>query len=513
MVVVILGNMVVMAISKENEAEILRLHYAEKWRKGTIAAQLHLHHSTVERVLVQNGVSPEQLRIRRSIADPYIDLIKSTLKDFPKLNATRIFHMARQRGYPGSVDWFREIVSRYRPRTSKEAFLRLRTLPGDQGQVDWASFGKIKIGKSERKLYAFVMVLSWSRHIFLRFYVNQGTANFQRGHIDAFEFFGGLLARKCLYDNCKVVVRERIGKAILYNPELLALAGHYRFEPVAVAQYQAPQKGRVERGIRYVRSSFWPMREWKDLADLNKQALQWCLGEASERRWVQDEKLSVSQAFEQERPYLLARVDTPYPVYDRKEVSVGKTPYARFDANWYSVPATYVKTTLSIFATHEEVRICDGITEVAVHKRSFDKGQQIENQLHIQDLIDAKRAARQHRNLDRLQLAAPASTKFFLEAAARGQNLGRLTQELNRLLDTYGAAELESAIQKAFLAGRIHAAAVQHALEHERGKRGLQTVPVRLRFENNALANELTIAPKTLDAYGRLFKDAEVGEE
>lgn len=502
-----------MAISKENEAEILRLHYAEKWRKGTIAAQLNLHHSTVERVLVHNGVSAEQLRIRPSMTDPYIDFIKSTLKDYPKLNATRLFHMARQRGYPGGVDWFRDIVARYRPRKSEDAYLRLRTLPGEQAQVDWASFGRITIGKAERKLYAFVMVLSWSRHIFLRFYLNQGMANFQRGHIDAFEFFGGLLARKCLYDNCKVVVRERIGTAILYNPELLALAGHYHFQPVPAAQYQPQQKGRVERGIRYVRSSFWPAREWKDIEDLNAQAMQWCLGEAGERRWVQDEKLSVSQAFEQERPYLHTRVDNPYPVYDRKEVSVGKTAYARFDANWYSVPATYVKTTLSIFATLEEVRICDGITEVAVHKRSFDKEQQIENQLHVQELLDAKRAARQHRNLDRVQLAAPASTKFFHEAAARGQSLGRLTQELNRLLDIYGAGELESAIQKALLAGRIHAAAVQHALEHERGQRGLQTVPVRLRFANNALANELTIAPKTLEAYGRLFKEGEAEEE
>jgi transposase len=231
-----------MAISKESEAEILRLHYAEKWKKGTIAAQLGLHHTTVERVLLHNGVSAEQLRIRPSIADPYIDFIKSVLKDYPRLNATRIFHMARERGYTGSLDWFREIVSRHRPPTPEEAHLRLCTLPGEQGQVDWASFGKIKIGNVERKLYAFVMVLSWSRQIFLRFYLNQGMANFQRGHIDAFEFFCKRLPRKILYDNCKVVVKERIGSAILYNPELLSFAGHYHFQPVAVPPKKPAQK-------------------------------------------------------------------------------------------------------------------------------------------------------------------------------------------------------------------------------------------------------------------------------
>lgn len=510
-VVVISGN-TSMAISKELEAEILRLHYAEKWKKGTIAAQLKIHHSTVERVLVQNGVSAEQLRIRPSIADAYVDFIKSVLKEYPRLNATRIFHMACERGYTGKVDWFRDIVARYRPPTSEDARLRLRTLPGEQAQVDWASFGKIKIGEVERKLYAFVMVLSWSRRIFLRFYLNQGMANFQRGHIDAFEFFGKRVPRKCLYDNCKVVVKERIGTAILYNPELLAFAGHYHFQPVAVPPKSPEQKGRVERGIKYVRSSFWPARKYADLDDLNEQALKWCQNEAANRKWIQDERLTVREAFEKEQELLHAQVDVPYPVYDRKDVSVGKTPFVHFDCNLYSIPANYVKRTLSIFATLKEVRICDGTTVIATHNRTFEKGKEIEEPQHISELKEEKRAARQHQSMNRLQTAAPASTKFLVEAGNRSQNLGRLTQQLIELLEIYGAQELERGLGLAFDAGRIHAAAVKHAIEHERGKRGQQLEPVRLRFESNALANELTITPNTLAAYGKLF-DVEGGDE
>lgn len=501
-----------MAISKELEAEILRLHYAEKWKRGTIAAQLHLHHSTVERVLLQNGVSPEQLRVRVSIADGYVDFIKKVLQEHPRLNATRIFHMARERGYPGGVDWFREIVSRYRTPTLQDARLRLSTLPGDQAQVDWASFGKIKIGNAERKLYAFVMVLSWSRQIFLRFYPNQGMANFQRGHVDAFEFFGGRLARKCLYDNCKVVVKERIGTAVLYNPELLAFAGHYQFKPVAVPPRSPEQKGRVERGIKFVRSSFWPARTYKDLDDLNQQALKWCLEEAADRKWIQEEKLTVREAFEREKEFMHVQVKAAYPVYDRKEVSVGKTPYVRFDCNLYSIPASYVKRTLVVFATEKKVRICDGSTEIANHNRTFEKGKQIDEPAHTQELIETRRAAREHHGLSRLEMAAPSCTKFFVEAGNRGQNLGRMTQQLTELLEVYGAQELEQGISSAFGAGRIHVAAVKHAIEHERGRRGLQQEPVRLRFESNALANELTITPNSLEAYGKLF-DANGGEE
>lgn len=231
-----------MTISKETEAEILRLFYAEKWRKGTIATQVGLHHSTVERVLSHNGVSAEELRVRPSIVDPYIDFVKATLKEYPKLNATRLFHMVRERGYPGKVDHFRDIVARYRPRQKTEARLRLRTLPGEQAQVDWGHFGNIKIGNAERKLYGFAMTLCWSRRMFLRFYVNRGTANFLRGHIDAFEFFKNKAPREILYDNLKSVVLDRLGKAILFNPEILAFAGHYKYKPLPVEKAMPEHK-------------------------------------------------------------------------------------------------------------------------------------------------------------------------------------------------------------------------------------------------------------------------------
>jgi transposase len=499
-------------ISKETEAEILRLHYVEKWRKGTIAAQLHVHYSTVERVLLQNGVSPASLRLRQSINDPYIDLVRSTLEKYPTLTATRLYHMAKERGYAGHIDHFRKMVRRYRVPLAEDARLRLSTLPAEQAQVDWASFGRIKIGKAERKLYAFVMVLSWSRRIFLRFYVNQGTANFQRGHIEAFKFFENRIPRKILYDNCKVVVQERVGKAILYNPELLALASHYRFEPIAVEPNQPEHKGRVERGIRFARSSFWPGREWESLEDLNDQALKWCSQEADERQWVQNERLKVKDAFGQEVVHMVPAPGAPYPVYDRKETKSGKTQYIQFDLNSYSIPPSFVQTPLSIFATIEEVRICQGTTLVAVHRRSFDKGVQIENQSHVDELLNAKRAGQQHRMMDRLQLAVPVTTNFYLEASKRGQQLGRLTQELYRLLNLYGAGELEKAIQKALEAGRIHAAAVEQVLLQQRADTGRTRLPVRLHFQNNEKANKLILPPQSLDSYGSLFKKEQVDE-
>ena len=494
-----------MVVPEDIEAAILRLHYVEKWRRNTIADQLGIHHSVVERVLLQNGVSIEQLRVRASMVDPYASFIKAVLKEYPSLNAQRLYHMVRERGYPGGPDHFRHLVVRYRPATSEEAYLRLSTLPGEQAQVDWASFGKIKIGDAERKLYGFIMVLSWSRHIFLKFYLNQSTANFQRGHIEAFAFFGGYLTRELFYDNLKSAVLERIGKAIHFNPEILALAAHYRYKPVPVEVRQPAQKGRVERAVRFARSSFWPARKWKDLDDLNRQAREWCLGEAAERRWVQDEKLTVKEAFEQEQSYLLKAPETPFIVYDRKEVRIGKTPYACFDLNLYSVDPACVKQTLTVFATLETVKICHGITEVASHKRCFDKGKVIEDSQHIEELKEKKRAASKHRSMDRLGLAAPSSRDLLVQAGDRGHNLGRLTQELEELLDLYGAAELEAAIKEALLSERVHASAVKQSLERRRSESGRKE-PVRLHFEKNEKANSLTISPRSLEIYDSLLK-------
>ncbi len=167
-----------MTISKEIEAEILRLFYAEKWRPTTIAKQLGIHRSVVQRVLSNNGVVREVLRARSSKVDSYIAFIRATLEQYPKLTAVRLYEMVKQRGYSGCSSRFREVVAQMRPRPAAEAYMRTATLPGEQGQVDWAHFGRVKIGNAERRLLAFVMVLSWSRHIFLRFYTGDAMPNF-----------------------------------------------------------------------------------------------------------------------------------------------------------------------------------------------------------------------------------------------------------------------------------------------------------------------------------------------
>ncbi|MGH8578520.1 MAG: IS21 family transposase, partial [Gammaproteobacteria bacterium] len=210
-------------ISRALEAEILRLYHTEHWPIGTLATQLRLHHATVRRVLAQAGLPAAQETVRPSMVEPYLAFIVETLTKFPTLRASRLYQMVRERGYPGAADHFRTLVARLRPRPAGEAYLRLRTLPGEQGQVDWAHFGKLTVGRAVRPLMAFVMVLSYSRYLFLRFYLNAAINNFLRGHVEAFAFFNSV-PRILLYDNLKSAVLERVGEAIRFHPTLLELA-------------------------------------------------------------------------------------------------------------------------------------------------------------------------------------------------------------------------------------------------------------------------------------------------
>ncbi len=113
-----------MTIRKEIEAKILRYHFVDQWRVGTIATQLGIHHSVVDRVLSQAGMPKVERSPRASIIDPYLPFIIETLKTFPTLTAARLYDMAKQRGYPGGPSLFRQRISQLRPRKQPEAVNR-----------------------------------------------------------------------------------------------------------------------------------------------------------------------------------------------------------------------------------------------------------------------------------------------------------------------------------------------------------------------------------------------------
>src|SRR5437899_2925538 len=197
-------------ISPEQRAEIRRLYYAEHWRVGTIATTLGVHHDTVRHAIEADRFIRPGAQIRPSVLDPYKPFVLATLEQYPRLRATRLYEMLGARGYAGSAVQVRRWVRTVRPAARAEAYLRLETLPGEQGQVDWGNFGALPIGRARRVLSCFVLVLSWSRAVYARFALDQTLESFLRGHVEAFAALGGA-PRTILYDNLKSVVLDRAG--------------------------------------------------------------------------------------------------------------------------------------------------------------------------------------------------------------------------------------------------------------------------------------------------------------
>lgn len=231
-----------MTITPEQHTRIRQLYFAEHWKVGTIVAELGLHPEAVERAIETPRFGNRADARRPSMLDPYKPLIVHTLEQYPRLRSSRLHQMLQARGYCGGIATVRRYVREVRPDSSgKEAFLNLQTLPGEQGQVDWAHFGKLLVGSMRRPLMLFVMVLSWSRALFARFFLDQRTDNFLRGHAYAFEYFRGV-PRELLFDNLKSVVVERVGAHVRFSPQVLELASHYCFAPKPCAPYRGNEK-------------------------------------------------------------------------------------------------------------------------------------------------------------------------------------------------------------------------------------------------------------------------------
>jgi transposase len=488
-----------MTISEELKAHILRYHHVEQWRVGTISSQLGVHHTTIKRVLSETGVSKSKVLPERSMIDPFLPFIFEQLKRFPKLTASRLYGMVTERGYPGGVDHFRHLISFYRPKTPAEAYLRLRTLAGEQAQVDWGHFGHMTIGDAKRPLMALVMVLSYSRKIYLHFYLNARTENFLRGHEEAFNYFSGI-PRVVLYDNLKSAVLERQGDAIRFNPTLLSFASHYRFEPRPCAVYRGNEKGRVERSIRFIRDNFFAGRQYTTLDDLNQQALTWCDTQASNRPCPESRNKTVHDTFLEEQPRLIKLPENPFPCNEVESVSVGKTPYVRFDLNDYSVPHTHVRTSLIVQATQHSITILDGVHVIAQHKRSYDRAKQIECEEHIKTLALLKRQARLSRGQDRLTHSIDCARSFLEAAAESGYSLKSITRQLTSLLDDYGANLLEKAMTEALEKKVPHPNSVRIALQRFRDASEEEPL-VRVALSHDERVTDMVIKPHSLNQY------------
>jgi transposase len=487
------------ATTPAQDADIIRLHYVEHWPVGTIATQLGLHPDVVKRVLGLGEPRPEAPR-RPRIVEPYHDFIVEQLTRYPRLRATRIYDMVRDRGYAGAVTTVRRYVADVRPPPRREVYLRTEPLIGEQAQADWAYVGKLAVPGGVRALWLFVMVLAYSRAIWAEFVIDLSVHSLCRSLVRGARAFAGT-TRQWLFDNPKIVVLERHGDAVRFHPVLLELCAKMRAQPRLCAVRRPQHKGKVERAIRYLRDRFLAGRTIVGVDEGNAQLGRFIDTVAHARPHPVLAQRTVGDVFAEERGRLLA-LPAPLPSTDRLElVNLDRQAFVQLDTNRYSVPTAVAERqhVVTLVSDDRTVRVLDGATVVAEHPRSWGRRQVIEDPAHRTELVAQRRAARNLKGRDRLHAVAPRFGELLARWTATGPSLGLRVTRAIKLLELYGDEVFAAAVADLAERGLADLGALAVACETQR-KRHDRPMPVLPDLSIHADDDHVVI-PHDLERY------------
>jgi transposase len=494
-------------ITAEMRVQMRRLVLVEGWRIETVARRFGVHHSTVRRALDEGAPSRTPLPGKLDSFKPYI---VERLSELPGLSGARLHEELMKRGFDGGIAILRRYVAQVRQPRLRKAYLRVEVEPGEQAQVDWGSFGHYRVGASQRPLSAFVMVLSWSRAMYVDFALDQRMETFLRMHRRALEFFGGI-PKRVLYDNLKSVVLHRVGSTVQFNPRFLQLAGHYLFEPTAAPVRYPEAKGKVENGVKYIRSSFFYGRSFSSVEDLRRQAFEWRDHVANQRLHATTRERPADRLLV-ERTRLRALPERAFDADVVLPCIVSSDCRVRFDANTYSVPSSFVGKSITLRADDTTVRLIHENTEVARHERAWGRRQHVEDPAHVETLLERRRAALGPKRKEQLAALGPECRLYLQEVARRRINLENEIRKLLRLRATYGDEELARGMAKALISRSFGARYVRTLIDQDRFARGLSEPPEPVLTGNSA-ADNLVVEPHPLESYDALFSSSSVDDD
>lgn len=367
----------------------LRELYEQGLSVTEIARRTGRDRKTIRKWITTNALPKRQKRQVPSKLDPFKPFILEQMRK-GVTNAAKMLRLLQKRGFTGKARIVRAFMSPYRPMAGTSATVRFETEPGQQAQVDWADFGTIQIGAKQFRLYAFIMVLAYSRAMYLEFTTSTDTGTFLRCHINAFRFFGGV-PKEILYDNLKSVVKERdeAGRPV-FNARFEDFAQFYGFSPRACLPYHAWTKGKVERPVRYIRQNFWQGIKFNSLEDLNNQAGVWRDTVANVRVHATTGVQPVVRLAEEDLAPLNKRPDFDTSMYTSRRVSREAT--IAFEGNRYSVPWHLAgrDVLIRLLPDRKRIQVLWQDQIVADHLRAEGTGQFVRNPAHYQGLNRAK---------------------------------------------------------------------------------------------------------------------------
>ncbi len=413
-------------------------------------------------------------------------------------SAQQIYQRLSEAGYDGGITIVKDYVHRIRPRR-QPAFLKLDFDKGECAQVDWGSYGTIQVGNTSRRLSFFLMVLCYSRRMYLEFTVSQQMEFFLACHENAFAALGGV-PRRLMVDNLKCAVLKRlVGLAPVFNPKYFAFSRHWGFEISPCNVASGWEKGRVENGVGFVKKNLLAGQEFIDFSAVQPAAQLWVDTVADVRIHGATHRRPVD-LFEEERTHLQRLNPAGFDLARVCAVRATKQFRVPLDSNTYSVPSRHVGQQLSLKAYADRVCIYAHDQLVAGHVRSMERHKDIEDPEHAQQLVMQRTSAREQRLLVQFLALSPRAQAYRQGLEAKRVNARVHLRQILALADLHDKEAVARALDDGL---ELHAFSAEYIANILAARRRIGPEPAALQLTRGADLLELEIPEPDLSIYDR----------
>lgn len=484
-------------IDYETFTRIKQLREQNGLEPAQIARELSLDLRTVTLWLAEKRFRPRHISVRPSKLDPFKASIIQMLEAHP-YTARQVLQRIQEEGFSGRYSIVKRYVHKVRP-TRKPAYLTLAFAPGECAQVDWGSYGSIRIGEASRRLSFFVMVLCYSRQMYVEFTVSQTMEHFLDCHANAFAAFGGVPAR-IMVDNLKsAVLQHPRGQEAVYNPRYLDFAKHYGFAVTACGVRKPNEKGRVENAVGYVKKNLLAGLDLPDFRALAPAVKLWLDTVANVRIHGETRKQPVEMLAE-EQPHLLALPANLYDIGTVSQVRASSQFRVSLDSNRYSVPARYAGARLTMKIYPDRLCLYHETGLIARHARSYERNRDFEHPDHPKELIAQRKKANDQKLFLRFLALSPRAIDYFRELDARHLNAQHHVRQILALADIHGADAVAEAMDDAL---KLHATGADYIANilDCRARKLPEPGPLHLTRRSDLL--DITIQGPDLSVYDR----------
>jgi len=412
-----------------------------------ISNELGLDQRTVARWASEKRYLPRRVATRASKLDPFKNDIIKMLEKHP-YSGRQIFQIIRENGFNGGITILTDYVRKVRPPKTKP-FLKLVFAPGECAQVDWGSYGTVRVGSTTRRLSFFVMVLCHSRMMYIEFTVSQTMEHFLGCHQNAFHSFGSV-PQKIMVDNLKSAVLKRtIGKAPVFNPRYMDFAEYYGFTIVPCNVGKGNEKGQVENGVGYVKKNLLNGLDIPDFKIMKPVAQNWLDTIANVRNHGETGKRPVDM-FHEEKPSLQGLPVEPYDIGVVKQARASRQFRVTIDTNRYSVPAQLAGVGLTVKMYPDRLCFYHDNKLVARHVRSYDRRKDFEHPDHPKALLAQRRKARDQKIYMRFLTLSDKAQEYYRQLEQRRMNPFHHIRQIVALAEIHSKEQVALAIEDAF---------------------------------------------------------------